>query len=209
MSNLSNPNGFVPLRAMDGSGWRGLIRTYYVPSSDGTAIYVGDVVKHNGSSGAAGLTIYGQNCEGMPQVIRVSAGTTGQDIVGVVVGFSPNQDSLMTKHRAASTNRLVYVVPVENVIFEVQEDAATTPVAAASIGLNAAFTTTAGSATTGVSAMALDSDSVNTTATLPLKVLRLVPRVGNALNADGAGTDPARFEVQFNTSLFAANVAGV
>ena len=209
MANISNPNGFVPLRMLGGGDWRGLVRTYYVPASDGTAIYVGDVVKHNSTGGAAGTSAFGMNTEGMPSVIRVSGGTTGQDIVGVVVGFSPNPDSLMTKHRAASTLRLVRVCPVEGVIFEAQEDAVTTPIAVTMLGSNFAFTTTAGSAVTGISAMAIDSDSNNTTSTLPLRVLRLVPRVGNALNAAGAGSDPARYEVMFNTSLHAQNISGL
>lgn len=209
MANISNPNGFVPLRALNGGDWKGMVKTYYVPSSDGTAIYVGDVVKFNGATGAAGLTIFGHNCEGLRQVIRVATGTSGQDIAGVVVGFSPDPDAPMNKHRAASTNRLVRVCPVEGVIFECQEDAAGTPIAGASIGLAFTFTTTAGSATTGISAMALDSSETSNTATFPLKLLALVPRVGNALNVDGAGTDPGRFEVMFNTSYFAPNIAGV
>lgn len=209
MANISNPNGFVPLRMQGGGDWRGVVKTYYVPSSDGTAIYVGDVVKFNGSTGAAGLSIYGHNCEGLRQVVRVATGATGQDIAGVVVGFSPDPDAQMNKYRAANTNRLVRVCPVEGVIFEVQEDAVGTPIAGASVGLVFPFTTTAGSTLTGISAMAIDSSDTNNTATFPIKVIALVPRVGNGLNTAGAGSDPARFEVVFNTSYFAPNIAGV
>lgn len=209
MANVSNPNGFVPLRAANGGDYKGMIKTYYIPSGDGTATFVGDVVKFNGSTGAAGLVIGGMNCEGVRQVIVVASGTAGQDIAGVVVGFGPDPDNLMRKHRTASTNRLVRVCPVEGVIFEVQEDAVGTPWAGASIGLAGTFTLTAGNATTGISAFALDSSETSNTATFPLKVIGLVPRVGNALNVDGAGTDPARFEVMFNTSYFAPNIAGI
>lgn len=200
MANTSAPKGFVPKRTLHGGAWKGLVKTYYIPSSDGTAVYVGDVVKFNGESGAAGLTINGMDMEGIPQVIRVAAGNVTTGVAGVVVGFYPNMDSLMTKHRAASTNRAVMVCPVADVIFEIQEDAVTTPVAAASVNLNASFTTTAGNATTGVSAMALDSDSVGTTGTLPLRVLGLSKRVGNAFNTAGAGSDPATFDVMFTAS---------
>lgn len=200
MANISAPKGFVPKKTLSGGDWKGLVRTYYIPSSDGTAVYVGDVVKFDGGSGAAGLSISGMDMEGVASVIRVAAGNVITGIAGVVVGFYPDPDNLMRKHRAASTNRAVMVCPVENIVFEIQEDAVTTPVAAASVNLNASFTTTAGSATTGVSAMALDSDSVNTTGTLPLRVLGLSKRVGNAFNTAGAGSDPATFDVMFTGS---------
>lgn len=209
MANLNAPKGLVPLRHINGSPYNGQFQYFYVPASDGTAIYVGDVVKTAGTSGAAGVFVNGMDMEGVQAVIRVSGGTTGQDIVGVVKGFLPDPTALQTKHRAASTARVALVVTDPTVIYEIQEDAVSTPVAAASVGLNAAFTTTAGSATTGVSGIELDSDSVATTATLPLKVVGLVKRPDNAFNTGGAGTDKAKFEVLLNTGLFAPNVAGV
>ena len=209
MANASAPRGFHPVRMLDGSPYNGAHVLALIPSSDGTAVYVGDPVKVNGASGTAGTVVAGMDCEGMPQVIRVAAGTTGQDIFGVVVGFYADPTSLGTRHRAASTNRIAQVALATKVIFEIQEDAATTPVASTSVGLNAAFTTTAGSATTGQSAIALDSDSVNTTSTLPIRIVGLTKRVGNAFNTAGAGSDPATFDVWFNTSMHAHNIAGV
>lgn len=197
MANLVAPSGFRPKKTLSGGDWKGLVRTYYIPSSDGTATFVGDVVKFNGASGAAGLSLNGFDMEGVPQVIVVASGTVTTDIAGVVVGFAPDPDALMRKHRTASTNRVVRVCPIHNVIFDVQEDALVTPVAAASVGLNAGFTLTAGNALTGVSAFALDSDSVNTTATLPIRILGLSKCVGNAFNTGGAGVDAARFDVAF------------
>lgn len=208
MANVSRPMGFFPLRHLNGSPWNGQVNPFLVPSSDGTAVYIGDVVKTAGTSGAAGTVVNGMDCEGMQAVIRVAAGNAGQDIVGVVVGFLPDVTDLTKKHRAASTNRIALVVTDPTVVYGLQEDADTTPVAAASVGLNAAFTTTAGSATTGLSGMELDSTSVATTNTLPIKVLGLLKRSDNALNTGGAGTDKAVFEVMFNTGLFAPNVAG-
>ncbi len=209
MANLVAPFGFRPKKTLNGGDWKGLVRTCYIPSSDNTAVFVGDVVKFNGASGAAGLTISGMDMEGVPQVIVVASGTVTTDIAGVVVGFYPDPDNLMRKHRAASTNRAVMICPVPNVVFEVQEDALVTPVAAASVGLNAGFTLTAGGTLSGVSAFALDSDSVNTNATLPIRILGLSKRVGNALNTGGAGVDTATFDVAFTGgSHMAAWAAG-
>jgi hypothetical protein len=175
MANVDAPKGFWPVRRMDGAPYTGQVEHYLIPSSDGTAVYVGDVVKMAGSSGAAGVVVSGINVEGMPTAIRVAAGTTGQDILGVVVGFkyAPGTTLPEKKHREASTNRVAMVALAKDHIFAIQEDADTTPVAAASVGLNAAFTTTAGSASTGLSGMELDSSTVATTNTLPLRVLGL------------------------------------
>jgi hypothetical protein len=208
MANVNRPQGLVPLRHLDGSPWNGTLQAFLIPSSDATAVFIGDVVKTAGTSGAAGVVVSGLDCEGMQAVIRVAAGTTGQDIVGVVRGFLPDPTNLSLKYRAASTNRIALVCTDPTVIYELQEDADTTPVAAASVGLNAAFSTTAGSTTTGLSGIELDSSTVATTATLPLKVLGLVKRVDNAFNTGGSATDKAKFEVMLNTSLFAPNVAG-
>ncbi len=208
MANVMAPKGFIALRNLDGSPFTGALRQYLIPSSDGTAIGIGDVVKSGGSSGAAGVVVGGMDVEGMPTAIKVASGTTGQDIIGVVQGFLVDPTSLQTKHRAASTNRVALVVPVETAIFEIQEDALVTPVAAASVGLNAAFTVGTVSTTTGLTNAALDSDSVNTTVTLPLRVLGLTKRAGNAFNTGGAGVDAAWFEVIFNTFWFAPNTVG-
>lgn len=209
MPNVNAPKGFVPIRHLDGAPYNGQHELFLIPSTDATAVFVGDLVKHASSSGAAGTVVAGLDCEGMPTAALATAGTTGQDLLGAVVGFLPDPTNLSLKHRAASTNRVAMVVTDPTVIYEVQEDALVTPVAAASVGLNAAYTTTAGSTTTGVSQEQLDSDTVNTTATLPLKIIGLVKRVGNAFNTGGAGTDQAKFEVMLNTQARAANTAGV
>lgn len=211
MPNIDAPKGFWPIRRKDGSPWTGECELYLIPASDGTAVFIGDVVVHGGTSGTAGQVVGGMDVEGMPTVTRATTGATGQNIVGVVVGFKvdPAVQSSGAKHRAASTARIAMVVPAQDYVFEVQEDADTTPVAAASVGLNAAFLTTAGSAVTGLSAMELDSSSVATTATLPLRVLGLVKRPDNNFNTGGSNTDQAKFEVTFNTYLSAPNTAGV
>jgi len=94
-------------------------------------------------------------------------------------------------------------------VYEIQEDADTTPLAAADIGLNISFTTTAGNTATGVSAMELDSSAKAVTATLPLRILGLVQRPDNSFNTLGSTLDPAKFEVMFNTYFHAPNIVGI
>ena len=94
------------------------------------------------------------------------------------------------------------VVDDPGVVFEVQEDAVTTSIAAASIGLNATFNVTAGSTVTGESAMELISTSVGTTTTHPVRILRTKQEPGSGLYH--ATTNPAngRFLVRFNAHVF-------
>lgn len=206
--NINAPKGFVPTRFLNGSNYDGRNQLYLIPSTDATAVFIGDVVKTAGSAGAAGTFVNGMNCEGMQTAIRVATGATGQDILGVVVGFIPDPTQLGLKYRLASTNRIALVAPAHDIVYEVQEDAVTTPLAAADVGLNISFSTTAGNTATGVSAMEIISAAKATTVTLPLKILGLVQRADNSFNTLGAATDKAKFEVAFNTYLFADNVLG-
>ena len=208
MANTVAPKGFIPVRQKDGSGWNGQVTPYLIPSSDGTAVFIGDVVKTAGSSGAAGTVVNGMDCEGMQTVIKVATGATGQDIVGVVVGFLPDPTNLFNKYRLASTNRVALVSDANDVIYEIQEDAVTTPIAAASIGLNASFNIGSGNTTTGVSTATIISANVATTAAFPMKLLGLTKRVGNAFNTGGSGVDTATFDVLLNTGLFKPNIVG-
>ena len=209
MANVDRPSGFKPVRHLNGSPYNGQFQYFLIPSGDSVACFVGDVVKGGGTSGAAGVVVAGMDCEGMPTCARDTSATTGQAIVGVVRGFLPDPTDLTKKHRVASTNRVAMVITDPTVVYEAQEDADTTPIAQASVGLNAAIATTAGNATTGISGMEIDSNTVETTATLPLKIIGLVKRPDNALNTGGAGTDNAKFEVVFNTGMYAPNVLGV
>ncbi len=208
MANIIAPKGFVAARNLDGTPFNGALRHYLIPSGDGTAVGIGDVVKSGGTSGAAGVIVGGLDVEGMPTAIKVAAGTAGQDIIGVVQGFLVDPTNLQLKHRAASTNRVALVCPVERAIFEIQEDAVTTPIAVASVGLNASFNVGTVNTATGVTSASIISASVATTITLPLRIVGLTKRVGNAFNTGGASTDPATFDVVFNTYWFAPNTVG-
>ncbi|MHB8602188.1 MAG: hypothetical protein ACYC9R_06400 [Nitrosotalea sp.] len=208
MAQAAAPKGFIPVRHFDGSPWNGAVATYICTTNDATAIFVGDLVVKEATIGAgpAGLQIFGQNAEGLPTCILASAATTGQNIVGVVTGFSPDPTNLMNRYRLASTARLVYVCVDPTVIYECQEDGVGNNITAAMIGDNFAYTTTAGNTTTGVSKQAIDSSTNAVTATLPLKVLGLSRRVGNAFGL--STTDLAVFDVTLNTTAYAKNTLG-
>ncbi len=204
--NVDRQNGFNPTRHLSGSPWNGQTVPVLIPAANGAACFIGDVVEHNAVGGAAGVIVNGMNCEGMPTVKHTTLTTTGQANFGVVVGFLPDPNALGTRHRLASTNRIALVVTDPTVVYEVQEDADTTPITSADIGCAVGIVTTAGNTTTGVSSMALDSNTVASTSTLPFKIVALVPRPDNTIST--GTTDKAKYEVIFNTGWNMPNSVG-
>ena len=204
--NANRPSGFLPVRHASGSPWNGSVRQYLIPAADGAACFIGDVVEHNAVGGAAGVFVSGINCEGMPTCKHSTLTSTGQANVGVVVGFLPDPNNLTLRHRAASTGRIALVCVDPTVIYEVQEDADTTPLTSADVGLAIGIVTTAGSTTTGISGMLLDSTTGATTSTLPFKVVAMVPRADNTIST--GTTDKTKYEVIFNTGWNMSNSVG-
>lgn len=194
MANTDRPQGLVPVKTISGAPWNGQVNMYLVRSADATAVFIGDLVKLEGESGAAGTTVNGVDVEGMASVIQSAAGDTH---VGVVVGFLPDQDNLTRRHRAASTNRIALVVDDPNVVFEIQEVTGGTALTAAAVGLNANVVVGTGSATTGLSAMELDNATEATTADLDLKIIGMSPRPDNNIG------EHCKWLVLINTHSFA------
>lgn len=198
MANTDRPNGLRPVMNQDGSPYNGATRMYLVDSGNGTALFVGDLVKFGGSAGAAGTVINGIDVEGMATVVQSAAGNAH---VGVVVGFLPDQDNLTRKHRAASTNRIALVAD-PSCIFEVQEVSGGTAVAAGDVGANANVIVGSGNTTTGASAMELDNAALATTAGHDLMIIGLVRRPDNNYG------EHAKWLVRINDSQFKAGVTG-
>ena len=198
MANTDRPNGLRPVMNQDGSPYNGATRMYLVDSGNGTALFVGDLVKFGGSAGAAGTVINGIDVEGMATVVQSAAGNAH---VGVVVGFLPDQDNLTRKHRAASTNRIALVAD-PSCIYEVQEVSGGTAVAAGDVGANANVIVGSGNTTTGASAMELDNAALATTAGHDLMIIGLVRRPDNNYG------EHAKWLVRINDSQFKAGVTG-
>ena len=178
MANVDRPNGLVPVKMLSGAPWNGQFNTYVVDVDDNTALFIGDPVKQaDTGSDSAGESVYGRDTEGMMHVVQ---GTAGAQILGVIVGFSPNQDNLMQRHRPIDQTRLVYVVDDPNVVFEIQEVSGGTPLAAADVGLNASIVVGSGNTTTGLSGVELNNATEHTNV-LELRILGLSPRPDNAI----------------------------
>lgn len=171
MANVSKINGFRPVKHLNGSPYNGQANLYEIVVGDGTNTFIGDLVK---ADGGTATDVY-------PTCVR--GGTSGEVTtglyLGVIVGMVPDPTNLNVPiYRAASTKRMVWVADSPDLIFEVQ-DGATVATTKTAIGLNTGFMATAGSTTTGASAMTTGTTAATTTNSLPLKIMGILDRPDN------------------------------
>ena len=196
MPNANIATGLRPVRYASGAPYNGAANTYFVPASDGTALFIGDPVILAGDADAA---------TGWPTITRATAAAAGR-ITGVVVGFTPTPSIITNGYRLASVAAYALVSDDPDLLFEIQEDAVGGALATASIGLNADLIAAAGSAVTKRSGFMLDTSTAATTATLQLRIERFVNRADNEI-----GTANAKVLVRLNlpTQTGAAGSTGV
>lgn len=170
MANENVAFGLKPVRMADGSPYSGGLDMYYMPATNGTALYIGDPVKLAGSADAGGVA----------SVTHCAAGDT---ITGVVVGFA-DAASMTAGYGAASTVRYPLLAHGQDILFEIQEDSVGGALAAADVGLNADIIVAAGSTYSKRSGVMLDTSTKATTATLALRIVGLSQRPGNDIGAN-------------------------
>lgn len=182
MANVDSPFGLRPLRYIDGSPYNGAANPYYINSTYGTALFVGDpVIKVAGGSNAAsvqGASVGDFPIGTLPEIEKATAGD-GNRITGVIVGFAELPTDLSKQYNPASTERVALVCDDPRVVFEIQADGA---IPAASVGLNAVLIYThSGSTTSGLSGVELDttSDVPAADASNQLLILRAMNRPDN------------------------------
>lgn len=207
MANVNAPHGLTPVQDASGRPYAGGANLYWIPSSDALAYYVGDMVTTIGASS-------GGDANGVPQVVRAANGAvTAQQLRGVIVGVmvapigvgsgstQGNAVNLNVQYVPASKANAYYVLVADDpdLIFEIQGDNAGTlnPTTGAGGGTlfgNAGYTQAAPAQVTGpLSGSLLTTGSINTTSTLPLKIVGLPYRP----NVDYTANTP--FLVMINT----------
>ena len=198
---MAHLGGLLPKGGWGAIPHSGGVQRFYIPSTDSTAAYIGGLAKLAGSSDATG------------KFATVTANVSAADVVvgaiGGVAAIQPGDRDTDPRaaltYRAASTNRYVDVVVDPRQVYEIDEDGDTTPIAAASVGLNATLINlTSGSTVDGRSSMQIDSSTVATTATLDVQILNLTRKVGNAIGAAGSTWD-----VRLNNHQFVDGATGV
>lgn len=199
MANTNAPTGLNPVRYLSGAPYNGAVNYYSVPAGNGTAIYVGDPVKHV-STGT------GQNINGTNYTDVILAGT-GDVITGSVVAVMPDLtasgagfQSLL--YRAASTARILAVADDPNLLFEVQEGTGGTALTLNDTGLNINLAAGTGSTITGRSGLTIDNGTEAQTNTLDLKIIAPNNRVDKAIG------DSMSWLVRINRHRYADQLAG-
>ena len=202
MANSNTPIGLQPIKNLSGEPRTNF---YYIPSSYGTALFIGDPVVKTGTSNTTNI-VAGQrefNAGTLPEINRVAAGA-GNPLTGVIIGFLPNYDDTSKNFNPASTEAIAIVADDPNQLFEMQEESAGTPLAATSVGLNANVVyAEAGSTITGFSGAEIDTTTPDTTQNFQLKILRLIDRVDNAVGQH------AKWLVKINQHTESDNTAGI
>jgi hypothetical protein len=174
---VSAPFGLQPVNRIDGMPYAGAIRQIPVAAGFGTAIFDGDTVVINSDG-----------------FLVKSTTTNSGDIVGVCVGGqfvnSSNQTvqgQFIPALASTATNlALAYVVDDPMALFKVAVVTAGTTMGTAGrtvVGSNLALVLNAGNTTTGNSAFAVTLTGAGTTATIPIRVIDVVPETATAANA--------------------------
>jgi hypothetical protein len=171
---VSAPFGLQPINRIDGMPYAGAIRQIPVAAGFGTAIFDGDTVVINSDG-----------------YLVKSTTTNSGDIVGVCVGGQYVNSSNQTVQgqfipALASTSSnlaLAYVVDDPMALFKVAVVTSGTTMGTAGrtvVGSNLALVLNAGNTTTGNSAFAVTLTGAGTTATIPIRVIDVVPETATA-----------------------------
>jgi len=197
--NADRPNGFTPVGTMSGSPWNGYVRLYETDASEGTGIFVGDAVTletdGNIAPAAAGEIVLGV-CVGVLPHIPVKASGLSDNFL------SNSSPTLLPTYSAASTADVIMVCVGPDVIYEVQEDGVTDPIALVDINANFDLIAThAGSTTSGRSGMEINSDSHAATSG-QFRLIGMVDRPDNQQGDVDTTLPNARWLVRVNESPY-------
>jgi hypothetical protein len=171
--SVTAPYGLVPINSIDGKPYAGAIRQIPVAAGFATAIFNGDTVLISNG-----------------YLIKSTATDSG-GIVGVVMGGQyvnsqgqTVQGQYIPAAASTSTNlAYAYVVDDQQALFKVAVVTSGTTMGTASradVGSNVPLVLNAGSTTTGNSAFAVTLTGAGTTATIPLRVIDVVPETATS-----------------------------
>ena len=196
---VSKPYGLQPVNLIGGQVYAGSTRLFRIASGYATSIYYGDVVKMNSDG-----------------TIVKDTGTSTATPVGIFLGCTYTNPSTKQKLNyqyyaggTAADDIQAYIVDDPDVLFKMAAVSSGTTVAFYSseqIGLNAALVQNNGSNTTGDSQVAILGTSFATTASLPIRVVDIVPDTSNSSN--GYCEFICKFNAPYIVSTASINLAG-
>ena len=171
---VSGPYGLIPINLIGGQVFAGATRQIPIGSGETTAIFFGDVVNLNSDGNVTKLTT-----------------TSSGSVVGVFLGCTYVDPTLGLTFRQSYPGGLTnstmsaYVQDDPDALFKAAVcDTGTTTISylnRTDVNRNAALVQNTGSTTTGNSAVAIN-DATNTTTTLPVRIVDVVPETAIAGN---------------------------
>lgn len=187
MANPDAPRGLTPISNKNGGPYNGAVRSYYIQDGYATDLFRGDpIVRVSDGSNDIAIERPGGGTFPIGTLPVVERGAAGGPFSGTIIGFLVNIDDLKTTYGKANTRRVALVSDDPNLLFTIQEGGGGTPLTATAVGLNASVLVGSGSIATGLSGFMLDNTTVDTTASLELRIIGLVNEPNNAvgLNAN-------------------------
>lgn len=204
MANTQNAFGLRPKAPLHGHEWNGKLRPFYLPSTYGTSVFIGDPVNITGTSNTAAVEAIGGSfvIGSLAEVNLATAGATNI-ITGVVCGFmATTRDSPV--YGLASTERIALCCVDPNMIYEIQGGAVA--LAATTVGLDAVLKSGTGNTTTGRSGWFMDSGDTTAPAagaTYQLHILNVSNIAGNDV-----ASAYATWDVVINLPKISPGIAG-
>ena len=176
MANTAGPYGMVPVNETGGLPYAGSTRMLPIVTNYGTSIFFGDIVK-------CANTGFIEKDTGTSTLTPIGV-FMGCSYIDTVYGLTFRQSYTANTVPINSQNIIAYVCDDPNTIFRIQGNAAMTQTM---LFNNAGVAQGAGNSITGDSGVVLDVATVNTTDSLPL---RIVGWAGNNLQMISAGEGP-------------------
>lgn len=199
MANPNTPYGLQPVSYAWGAPYAGATRVYYVPVGNATALYLGDPVigiTNSSDGNGVGVAEIGTAAGGAYNlgVFQGIANNAGQSTIPVLQNATP--------YLPVSTAAYIYVVDDPFVLFKAQEDSVGGAMVSGVVGQNVDLIAGSGSTVTSFSGWQLDSSTVQTTATLQMRIMQMLQEVDNAVGVN------AKWLVKFNLHRM-LNLTGV
>ena len=164
MASTAAPYGLRPVNLIGGQPYAGSTRMFKIANAYAANIFYGQAVASNGN--------------GFIQADTSTTALPATGVIGVFMGCTYTDPSLKVKvfrqswpTGTVATDAEAYVVDDPDVVMQVQADDAVTQ---ADLGANIGLSTFSGDTATGNSNTSADAASINTTATLPLRIVGFV-----------------------------------
>jgi hypothetical protein len=178
MANPNTPFGLRPYAYMSGAPYNGAVRTYYVPSGNATALFLGDPVV---------MVSANSDGNGVQSVVVASAGDSNP-VLGAFMGISNNAGQAVitlqqtqTPYLAASQAAYVYVSDDPFLLYLLQEDSVGGSLVSGANNRNANLISGSGSTATSQSGWLLDSSTLATSSARQMRIIQALQETDNTV----------------------------